>query len=928
MSSRHPSVKLYQDSSCPSESSVVKAWEEHEKKQAESETKDPLSVVDARALACFALQAQHSDFFFEQLVPKVLSEQPNNVSFWSWALWSVRVSEGEGIQVFKDFLVKLDEKVEWKKRWLGPNDAGLCVWDYMLDDAKHWGVNEGGQMLRGQARLVALAECIEALPGEFLDADHPLYPGVARKDVWLWSWCAIPMSSLRLAHLGHLLARGANPNLCVAVEGGKMSVGTAVLWARCPDRERPRWSQNQSVWEEWDTEESQVLTGEPAWLQKVREKPARDINPVDSKILWAAMELLKAAGMNPQVLQEPGRWGSPLLGLLAEAGTETGRWERHVVGSEWETLTSFGLPWAHPERPERAVVSILLKDQISLSNAISVYWMPYWKIDFSVWQQALQDTSAQSLLQSPRGVCILLNEPRLMATLVHRFLALAAKQGINPGPQERWDENSRREQPLTGLGTLLEEHLLESPWDEISKLVIEVVGFVSKAHALGYQHAEGLPSVNAAVTLGFELERWRLADHFLWSTEKLDKLLPWAMAPVLGLPVDPATRPAKKTAEEDEFSGYSDLEAKALRIEKAAGNEREGQNPDDRPLSLLYSEKSARHFLDWAVSRKEEDIVKAWMEKVYHRSTDRSVLPSDRESLPATARRLAKAAPALAGMEKLRQSFPHFADVVDMINQHLVLESRGRGIFSLPPLLMSGPPGTGKTFFFQELAALVETSYTMVSMESVGGGFSLVGLDYGYSTASPGLVFETLMKQGNTSNPIILLDEVDKTAHSNYPIAPVLLPLLEPHSAQRFRDRCLPLDIDASQICWVATANDLEKVSLPLKSRFNVVDVPAPDFNARCAMALHIYRALRKRHSWGPYFEEELPQETLQVLVRPAGSARDIRKNLNQAFAAAALAQRQRVEPQDIPVMPSAGLLMPWDLPLEEGPVSKQENQA
>ena len=924
MSSRHPSVKLYQESSCPSESSVVKAWEEHEKKQAESETKEPLSVVDARALACFALQAQHSGFFFEQLVPKVLSEQPNNVSFWSWALWSVRVSEGEGIQVFKDFLVKLDEKVEWKKRWLEPNDAGLCVWDYVLDDAKHWGVNEGGQMLRGQARLVALAERIEALPAEFLDADHPLYPGVARKDVWLWSWCAIPMSSLRLAHLGHLLARGANPNLCVAVEGGKMSVGTAVLWARCPDRERPRWSQNQSVWEEWDTEESQVLTGEPAWLQKVREKPARDTNPVDSKILWAAMELLKAAGMNPQTLQEPGRWGSPLLGLLAEAGTETGRWERHVVGSEWETLTSFGLPWAHPEHPERAVVSILLKDQISLSNAISVYWMPYWKIDFSVWQQALQDTSAQSLLQSHRGVCILLNEPRLMATLVHRFLALAAQQGISPGPQERWDENSRREQPLTGLGTLLEEHLLASSWDEISKLVIEVVGFVSKAHALGYQHAEGLPSVNAAVSLGLELERWQLAGHCLWNTESLEKLLPWAMAPVLGLPVEPVKRQAKKTVEEDEFSGHSKLEAEALRSEKAAGNEREGQAPDERPIALLYSEKSSRYFLEWAETRKEDDVVKAWIGKI-HPSTKDRIGRVTSESMPATARRLAKAAPALAGMEKLRQAFPHFEDVVSLINQHLLLESRGRGVFSLPPLLMAGPPGTGKTFFFQELAALVDTSYTMVSMESVTGGFSLVGLDYGYASSGPGLVFETLLKPGSTANPIVLLDEVDKTTDSNYPVAPVLLPLLEPHSARRFRDRCLPLDIDASQICWVATANDLEKVSLPLKSRFNVLNVPAPDFNARAAMALHIYRALRNQNSWGASFDEELPQETLQVLVRPAGSARDLRKNINQGFAAAARAMRSRIEPQDLPVSPSVGILMPWDLPLEEAPPSKQE---
>lgn len=232
---------------------------------------------------------------------------------------------------------------------------------------------------------------------------------------------------------------------------------------------------------------------------------------------------------------------------------------------------------------------------------------------------------------------------------------------------------------------------------------------------------------------------------------------------------------------------------------------------------------------------------------------------------------------------------------------------------------MSGPPGTGKTFFFQELACHVDTSYTMLSMESVTGGFSIVGLDYGWSNASPGLIFEALMKPGNTANPILLLDEIDKAPNvSNSPVTPVLLPLLEPHSARRFRDRCIPLDIDASHICWVATANDLERVSLPLKSRFNVLHVPSPDFHARSAMAVHIYSALRKANSWGASFDETLPAETLRVLVRPSGSARDLRKNISEAFSKAAQQQRSRVEPQDVPVQASNAIQTPWDAPLEE----------
>ena len=343
---------------------------------------------------------------------------------------------------------------------------------------------------------------------------------------------------------------------------------------------------------------------------------------------------------------------------------------------------------------------------------------------------------------------------------------------------------------------------------------------------------------------------------------------------------------------------------------------------DKRPLVPLYTEASLKELEQWAATRMAHEVVQTWRGELIDADPKKSV---DLESLPRQRqrlRRLAMAKPALEAMADLRAGFPHFEDVIGQIHDHLLLASRGDGSFSLPPLLMAGPPGTGKTFFFQELASKIATTYKLVSMENVEAGWAIVGLETAYGSAAPGLVFDTLIRQGATANPIILLDEIDKANGSrNMPVAPVLLSLLEPHSARRFTDRCVPLPVDASRVNWVATANDLSKVDAPLKSRFNIVHVANPDYHARRAMGQHIYRALCKSNSWGASFDPELSEETLQVLARPANAARDLRKNITQGLAAAARSSRGQVLPQDLPPDRTPRPLSPWDMPLAEMPV-------
>ena len=92
-----------------------------------------------------------------------------------------------------------------------------------------------------------------------------------------------------------------------------------------------------------------------------------------------------------------------------------------------------------------------------------------------------------------------------------------------------------------------------------------------------------------------------------------------------------------------------------------------------------------------------------------------------------------------------------------------------------------------------------------------------------------------------------MLDEVDKMAgHYMTPLEPTMLSLLEKESSASFRDEAILLKVNCSRILWIATANDLEKMSEPLRSRFNIVNVKAPSKEHLPNVLRSIYRKILK----------------------------------------------------------------------------------
>ncbi|MDB5756101.1 MAG: hypothetical protein JWR56_2529, partial [Massilia sp.] len=159
--------------------------------------------------------------------------------------------------------------------------------------------------------------------------------------------------------------------------------------------------------------------------------------------------------------------------------------------------------------------------------------------------------------------------------------------------------------------------------------------------------------------------------------------------------------------------------------------------------------------------------------------------------------------------------------------------------------------------------------------------------------------------RGQYANPVVVLDEVEKATGSSQsdPLA-ALYQLLEPETARVFRDEFIDVEIDASQIFWVLTANSTEGIPAPLLNRMAVYEVPAPTAEQAAGIAQRIYAGLLGELKLGK-FAPGLERDVVEKLV-PV-SPRDMRKTLLDSLGYAVAAGRQEVLAEDVRIKPGAG---------------------
>lgn len=257
-----------------------------------------------------------------------------------------------------------------------------------------------------------------------------------------------------------------------------------------------------------------------------------------------------------------------------------------------------------------------------------------------------------------------------------------------------------------------------------------------------------------------------------------------------------------------------------------------------------------------------------------------------------------------AAVDDLVDSSPNFSDVVDDLRKCLALAIAGNEAVQFTPILLVGEPGLGKTYFAKKLARALSTGFEFVSMNSLTAGWVLTGASAQWHNARPGKVAHTLV-EGDYANPIVVLDEVDKTGGDHrYDPMGALYALLEHDTAVQFKDEFLDVPMDASHILWVATANDESVLPEPILNRMNVYVIERPDADGSRRIALSVYHEILDAHRSWPFPHE--PSES--VLERVAAMPpRDMRKLLLDAFGTAQLVGRDHLVPEDIDVTKLCG---------------------
>ncbi len=296
-------------------------------------------------------------------------------------------------------------------------------------------------------------------------------------------------------------------------------------------------------------------------------------------------------------------------------------------------------------------------------------------------------------------------------------------------------------------------------------------------------------------------------------------------------------------------------------------------------LQPIYSVADVGRAREDGVARRNEGL-KSWYDRMFELGGSRYIIK------PST----------VSAVDDLYEASPNFTRVVDDLRKFLALAVAGNEAVQFTPMLLLGEPGLGKTYFAKRLAQALSTGFEFVSMSSLTAGWVLTGASAQWQNARPGKVAQTLI-EGEYANPVVVLDEVDKAGgDARYDPMGALYSLLEPDTAAHFKDEFIDVDMDASHILWVATANDESAIPEPILNRMNVYSIERPDADGSRRIALAVYREILDAHNW-PF-----PAEPSESVIDRLASVppRDMRKLLLDAFGTAQLANREYLVPEDI----------------------------
>ncbi len=225
------------------------------------------------------------------------------------------------------------------------------------------------------------------------------------------------------------------------------------------------------------------------------------------------------------------------------------------------------------------------------------------------------------------------------------------------------------------------------------------------------------------------------------------------------------------------------------------------------------------------------------------------------------------------GLEKIKDRILEYLAVLKL-----------KGDMKSPILCFVGPPGVGKTSLGESIAKAVNRNYIRMSLGGLRDEAEIRGHRRTYVGAMPGRIIQNI-KKAKSSNPVFVLDEVDKVGHHNFSGDPssALLEVLDPEQNIAFHDNYLELDYDLSRVMFIATANSVLHLHPALKDRMEIIDLSGYILEEKVEIAKrHLIPKQMKEHGLKKNqltFTKRLLEKVIQDYTRESG-VRMLDKNI------------------------------------------------
>jgi len=327
----------------------------------------------------------------------------------------------------------------------------------------------------------------------------------------------------------------------------------------------------------------------------------------------------------------------------------------------------------------------------------------------------------------------------------------------------------------------------------------------------------------------------------------------------------------KELGDDDGDDVIADLRAKI----EAAGMPDEVREQADRELGRLErtSDQSPeygwiRTYLDWLTEvpwdvRTDDNL---------EIDQARAVLDADHE-----------------GLEDVKDRILEYLAVRKLRRDRGLAEATGRGSGAI--LTLVGPPGVGKTSLGESVARALGRRFVRVSLGGIHDEAEIRGHRRTYVGALPGRIVRAL-KDAGTKNPVMMLDEIDKVgADWRGDPSSALLEVLDPAQNHTFRDHYLDVDLDLSEVLFIATANVAETIPAPLLDRMEVIRIDGYTEDEKVAIARNHLLARQLERNGLREDEVTVSDDALRAIVadytREAG-VRNLERELGKLLRKAA----------------------------------------